>query len=172
MRRGAQFPGRQITTEAPKSPNNVRSTFFNTVNLLPKELRFEHGGAKLASCPRRHLTSLRPWYHIDKIPPIRCDLFPLSGELDYYALRYHVFEPWLERCKYIGIDCWQWNIRNISIGSKNSHRLSFSPHRFVPHKCSFWREDSTHNAIRYDHKLDRFFNTIIECLKNNKKSLG
>jgi len=25
-----------------------------------KDLRFEHGGAKLASCPRCHLTSLRP----------------------------------------------------------------------------------------------------------------
>jgi len=28
--------------------------------LLPKDLRFEHRGAKLASCPGRHLTSLRP----------------------------------------------------------------------------------------------------------------
>ena len=36
---------------APKSPNNVTSTFFNTVHSLPKDLRFEHGGAKLASCP-------------------------------------------------------------------------------------------------------------------------
>jgi len=26
-------------------------TFFNTVHLLPKDLRFEHGGDKLASCP-------------------------------------------------------------------------------------------------------------------------
>ena len=39
---------------APKSPNNLTSTFFNTVRLLPKDLRFEHGGAKLASCPGRH----------------------------------------------------------------------------------------------------------------------
>jgi len=45
---------------APKSPNNVTSTVFNTVHLLPKDRRFEHGGAKLASCPGRHLTSLRP----------------------------------------------------------------------------------------------------------------
>jgi len=44
-----------------KSPNNVASTFFNTVNLLPKDHRFEHRGAKLASCLGRHLTSLRPW---------------------------------------------------------------------------------------------------------------
>ena len=33
------------------------------MNLLPKDVRFEHGGAKLASCPGRHLTSLRPWSH-------------------------------------------------------------------------------------------------------------
>ena len=46
------------------NPNNVTSTFCNTVNLLAKEVRFEHGGlggAKPASCPGRHLTSLRPW---------------------------------------------------------------------------------------------------------------
>ena len=45
---------------APKSPNNVTSTFLNIVNLLPEDLSFKHGGAKLASCPGRHLTSLRP----------------------------------------------------------------------------------------------------------------
>jgi len=39
--------------------NRITSAFFNTVYLLPKDLRFEHGGAKLASCPGRHLTSLR-----------------------------------------------------------------------------------------------------------------
>jgi len=43
------------------------SIFFNTVNLLQKELRFEHGGAKLASCPERHLASLRPWVSIDPV---------------------------------------------------------------------------------------------------------
>jgi len=61
--RGLQFPGRRITMEAPnryeerrmtagtlKSPNNVTSVFFNTVHLLPKDLKIEHGGAKLASC--------------------------------------------------------------------------------------------------------------------------
>jgi len=56
--RRAQFPGRQFTMcalnhcggaevlrEPPKSPNNVTRTFFNTVKLLSKELRFDHGGA-------------------------------------------------------------------------------------------------------------------------------
>jgi len=31
--------------------------FFNTVHLLPKDLDFEHGDAKLASCPGRHLVT-------------------------------------------------------------------------------------------------------------------
>jgi len=50
-----------MTGEAPKSLNNVTSTFFNTVHLLAKDLKFYYGGAKLASCPGRHLTSLGPW---------------------------------------------------------------------------------------------------------------
>jgi len=42
-------------------PRNVTRTFFSAGHLLPEDLRFENGGAKLASCPERHLTSLRPW---------------------------------------------------------------------------------------------------------------
>jgi len=48
--RGAHFPGRQntmghrMTVGALKSPNNITSIFFNTVNFLPKDLRFN-------SCP-------------------------------------------------------------------------------------------------------------------------
>jgi len=53
--------GRRIIAGAPKSPNNVTSTFFNTVHLLPNDIRFEHGGAKLASCPGHHLSLLRPY---------------------------------------------------------------------------------------------------------------
>jgi len=58
---GHNSPGAESLQGAPKSPNNVTSTFFNTVHLLQKDLMFEHGGAKLVSCPGRHLTSLRPW---------------------------------------------------------------------------------------------------------------
>ena len=43
---------------APKSPNNVISTFFNTAHLFLKDLKFEHGGAKLVSCPGRNLISV------------------------------------------------------------------------------------------------------------------
>ena len=65
--RGAQFPGAESLWGvdslrwASKNHNNVASTYFNTVYMHPKDIRFEHGGAKLAFCPGRHLTSLRPW---------------------------------------------------------------------------------------------------------------
>jgi len=52
--------GRQMSAGSRKRPNNFTSTFFNTVYFLPKDLRCEHGGAKLASCPGRRLSSLRP----------------------------------------------------------------------------------------------------------------
>jgi len=53
--------GRRMSAEGAKSLKNVTSSFFNTVHLLPEHLKFEHGGTKLASCPGRHLTSLRSW---------------------------------------------------------------------------------------------------------------
>jgi len=60
--RGAQCPRTKSLWE-PKSPNNVANTFFNTgYYLLPKDRRFEHGGAKLVSFPGRHLTSVCPWF--------------------------------------------------------------------------------------------------------------
>ena len=45
---------------APKSPNNVASTFFNTVHLLA-------GDAKLVSYPGHHLTSVGPWFWINLV---------------------------------------------------------------------------------------------------------
>ena len=67
--KGAQFLGRQFTRggaewlqRAPKKTNNVTSSFFNRVHLLPKDLKSEQGGAKLASWSGRHLTSFRPWH--------------------------------------------------------------------------------------------------------------
>jgi len=65
--KGAQLPGCRITAggakwlwEAPESPNNVTCTFFNTVNLFPKDHSFKRGGTKLVSWPGCHSTSLRP----------------------------------------------------------------------------------------------------------------
>jgi len=46
---------------------------FSTVHSLPKDLKFEHGGAKLVSCPRRYLTLLRPCTVVCHAPAIRCE---------------------------------------------------------------------------------------------------
>jgi len=54
---------RRMTAVGAENPNNITSTFFNTVHLLPNDLKFEHGGAKLTCCPGRHQTSLRPYVH-------------------------------------------------------------------------------------------------------------
>jgi len=48
---------------APKSTNNITSTFFNTVHLLPKDLSFEHREAPhllLAPAPSNLVTTLPP----------------------------------------------------------------------------------------------------------------
>ena len=50
--------GCRMATGDAKSPNNIASTFFYTIHMLLKDLRFEHGGAKLFSCPGHHQTSL------------------------------------------------------------------------------------------------------------------
>jgi len=55
----SHFGGVKSLRGTPTSSNNVTSTLFNAVHLLPKNLSFEYVGAKLASCPGRHLTSLR-----------------------------------------------------------------------------------------------------------------
>ena len=54
---------------APKTPNNVTSTSFSTVHLLLNDIRFEHGGTKLAYCPGRRLASLRSlvWWVLQQI---------------------------------------------------------------------------------------------------------
>jgi len=46
--------------EAPKSPNDDASKFFNILYLLPKDLRFEHGVPNLFLVPGA-ITSVRPW---------------------------------------------------------------------------------------------------------------
>jgi len=62
----SHYRGAKSLRAASKSPNNVTSTFFDTIHFLPKNLNFEHVGAKLASCPGRHLISLRPCLPVTK----------------------------------------------------------------------------------------------------------
>jgi len=63
--RGHNFPHR-ITIGAPNHCGGRRKVprmsqvLSSTAHLLPKDLKFEHGGAKLVSCLRRNVTSLRP----------------------------------------------------------------------------------------------------------------
>jgi len=57
--KGAQFRGCRITVGGQKL-TTMSQALFKTVHLFPKDLRFEHGGAKLVSCPRRHLILLHP----------------------------------------------------------------------------------------------------------------
>jgi len=69
-----------------KSHSNVITTFFKTVglHLLPKDLGFEHGGAKLVSFPRRHLTSLRSctsWWSSQNNEICLQKYLPISGKL-------------------------------------------------------------------------------------------
>jgi len=52
-------PGAESLRGTPKIPISTTSAFFNPLHMFPKDLRFEHRGAKVASCPGRHLTPLR-----------------------------------------------------------------------------------------------------------------
>ena len=58
--RAESLRGRQTSPGDVENPNKFTSTFYNTVHFLPEDLRFEHGDAKRAYCPGRHLTSLHP----------------------------------------------------------------------------------------------------------------
>jgi len=49
-----------VTRGAPKSPNNVTNTFFNTAHLLPRDLRFEHGGHPTCFLPRAPSSLVTP----------------------------------------------------------------------------------------------------------------
>jgi len=53
--------GGRKTVGMPKNRYNITSSFFCTVLLFPKDLVVRTSGAKLSSCPGRHLTSLCSW---------------------------------------------------------------------------------------------------------------
>ena len=68
--RGTQFLRSRITMGAlnhcgvAEQFKNVASAFFNAVHFLSHDLSFEHGGAKLASHPERHLTRYAPGHMV------------------------------------------------------------------------------------------------------------
>jgi len=58
-----------------------------SVHMLPKDLRFEHGSTKLASCPRRHLTSLCPWIRFrSAVPMVFSSPLTSLGDLRFYSI--------------------------------------------------------------------------------------
>ena len=65
--------GHRITAGAPKSLNNITSYFFSAVHLLTKDLRFEHGSAKLVSNPWAPSNRVTPLAMTHKIRKVRVE---------------------------------------------------------------------------------------------------
>jgi len=65
---GSNFPGagplwgRRMAAGGAEKSQQCHKYFLQRRTFACKDLRLEHGGAKLASCPGRHLTSLCPWW--------------------------------------------------------------------------------------------------------------
>ena len=56
----SHYGGAQWLRRRRKVPTMSQVLFFSVEHVLPKDPSFEYGSTKLASCPARHLTSLRP----------------------------------------------------------------------------------------------------------------
>ena len=82
-------PGFWILPRIGNTKGHITSTFFNTVHLLPNNLRFERAGAtKLASWPGRHLTLLCPWSQIlTNIFLPEMQQYGLTGPILSYSVR-------------------------------------------------------------------------------------
>jgi len=61
------YGGARWLPRTQKTPDSVTNIFFSRVHLLSKDLRFEHGGAKLASCPGPHLYPLHPCWRTNVV---------------------------------------------------------------------------------------------------------
>ena len=103
----AEWPRRAL-----KSPNNVTSTFFDTVHWLPEDLRFEHGGAKLASCPGRRLTSLRPCVHVSASVKNESFFLANSCSFGYSTASFHVSSTFSSSLKFF--TSWSLSLNFIS----------------------------------------------------------
>ena len=101
--KGGAIPRALNHSGGDKCPNNIASTFFCTVHLLPKDLGFEHGGAKLASCPGRHLTSLRPCLGV-----IQCTVLFSVPQTSLVAVEFPCAFIAISRNKYHEIAEWFW----------------------------------------------------------------
>jgi len=82
--KGAQCPGRRITGGRRKVPTMLQVLSSIRYIWSWKTWGLEHGGAKLISCPWRHLTSVCPWAHWNSLTGLWCSQYGskcrLSGE--------------------------------------------------------------------------------------------
>ena len=118
--------------------SQLTSTFFNTVNLLPKERRFDHGGAKLALCPGRHLTSLYPWQTgqlIEKV--LQAALFFKKCEMNFFQHAFTLSQTETVFCRPFALN---WNTNY----SKTEHLFSLKAHKKYPRCISAFSAMGAH----------------------------
>ena len=108
---------------APKSPNNVTSTFFNLEHMLPKDLSYEYRSDKLASCLGRHLTSLRPCTaHVTiKLMKVNLPAHEVCTTPSMNEKRNHFKRNQYEQENLIYCDCSRW------ISSASCEKCGFNP---------------------------------------------
>ena len=79
--------------------SKMSQVFLECSNLLPKDLRFDYEGAKLASCPGRHLISLRPClcctHAVRKLNSLKASkIFHFSGSFLLHESPFHTANCW------------------------------------------------------------------------------
>jgi len=91
--KGPQCPGLRISVGVEKS-QQCRKYFLHYSTFTSERLRFEHGGAKLVSCPGRHLTSIRPcmrqrWFRFTTCARFSFQIWSYNFRVnknDYYSM--------------------------------------------------------------------------------------
>jgi len=108
--RGAQFPGRQVTIGGQITAVNVEKSqqchkyFFQYSKSASETPQFRTWGAKFASCPGRHLTSLRP--------VLVCVNFVNLTFVKIFLLVLKVFSLRLSNKKNVGLD-WAFLVKML-----------------------------------------------------------
>ena len=125
------YVGAESLRGAPKSPNNIPSSFFTTVHLLPK-IQVRTCGRQACFCPRRHLTLVRVciWRMS------RCKQIKRTYGLAMNFTQISVTNQMTEKR---GADHRKILIHAVSIcnevGYSHYHKNARSPYSFFPYFC-------------------------------------